>query len=117
MKPDEATTYLAFAQLDEVGGRFAGAVGPTHIIGATAAPAPVAGGKRDPVPDEPPLSPDENPAYELEPISLAQEAPEPRASSKAQGSGDLTSGDVPPIMTVGVERGVGSPPLPRLRRL
>jgi hypothetical protein len=63
MKRDEGGTYHAFAQHDDLGGRFAGAFGPTVVIGQSATHA-VAAGKRDPVPDEPPLSPFENPGFD-----------------------------------------------------
>jgi hypothetical protein len=49
---EEGSTYLALTS-DDLGGRYA-AISPTHIVGQSAA-CPVAGGQRDPVPDEPPL--------------------------------------------------------------
>jgi hypothetical protein len=105
MKPDEGATYLAFAQLDEVGGRFAAALGPTHVVGATAAPAPVAGGKRDPTPPEKSLG------YcidELEPgsFSPAQEALEP-SMTRAQGSLPNPASTVAPSAFDVEERDVG----------
>jgi hypothetical protein len=57
----EGTTYHAIAQLDEVGGRFA-VLGKPVVVGS--GPTPVAGGKRDPVPDEPTLSAYDNPGFQ-----------------------------------------------------
>jgi hypothetical protein len=108
MKPGEGTTYHAIAQLDEVGGRFA-VLGKPVVVGASAAPAPVAGGQRDVVPDEPPLGLD-NPA--LEPSAVLDHSP-------AEQTGEPASRDRvrSPVPLADLERvDVGSPPLPPFRR-
>jgi hypothetical protein len=114
---EEGSTYFARAQADEVPlGRFA-VLGTPHIVG-TGAP-PVAGGQRDVVGDEPPLPPDENPAFELEPQMpspvVAQETPDPRL-----GQGSLpnpASVDPSPVPLADVERhGAGLGPSRAYRR-
>ena len=86
---EEGATYLAFAQVDELGGRYSGALGPTHLVGATAAPV-VAGGQRDAVGPEPPLGYRIDDLPELEPPIFspveAQASPEPCASSEVRGT-------------------------------
>jgi hypothetical protein len=91
----EGSTYFQFAQAEALGGRFKDALGPTHVVGSGA--VPVAGGKRDPVPAEPALSPDENPALEPSMVLSAVDA---------QVAGASVSGDALPS---GVERDTGAP--------
>jgi hypothetical protein len=93
----EATTYHAIAQLDEVGGRFA-VLGKPVVVG-TGAQAPVAGGQRDVVGDEPPLSPYDNPGFEpstvFSSVSPVEETGEPTERTPSRDPlADVESGIV-----------------------
>jgi len=101
---EEGSTYLAHTHSD-LGGRFGAALGPEYVVGR--GPAPVAGSKRDPVGDEPPLSPDENPGFEPSAVHCpAEQTGEPTSGERVPSSALVHSplGD-------DVERvDVGSPP-------
>jgi hypothetical protein len=94
--PNQASTFLQFAQADAATPRgMYSQVTAVTVVGATAVtnyPA-AAPHQRDPVPDEPPLPPDSNPALEPLALPLAQ-APEPTPAlvgSLSQNAGDPTS--------------------------
>jgi hypothetical protein len=98
---EQSGTFLSHTHMDE-GGRFA-QVSSAQIVGQTAVPNyPAASAAHQiQLPDEPPLSVHENPAFDPGP-------------SPTQGFGDLTS-DAQSGMTTGEQRNVGS--LPSHRRL
>ena len=97
---EEGSTYFACAQADlGLGGRF-GVLGTAHVVGS--GPAPVAGGKRDPVPDEPALLPDENPAFQSPELSMTgvQGSSAPASAVPSSDNALPLAGDV--------ERGTGA---------
>src|SRR5215472_7433504 len=88
-------TMLAFALADaQVPGRF-GQVETVVVVGATPAPSYSAGGQRDVVGQEPPLSPYDNPAFdELEPSAVSSPAEATGDAARAPSSSPFQAKDV-----------------------
>jgi hypothetical protein len=86
----EGSTYFHQTH-DELGGRFRGAFGPTVVVGQSATHA-VAGGQRDPTPDEQPLG------YRIDDLepSAGFSSAEDSAPVSAAPSSDALPDDVEP---------------------